>query len=520
MAGVRPPFVPRSAPMEDAARPGFFRTWGVWLSLAAAACVLLADPPAGMTGPAHRTLAVAVLTAGLWFTGAVPLGAASLAPLVAFPLLGVLSAESAADAYVNKLVFLYLGGFLLALGLERWAVHERLALHTLRLTGTSPRRVVAGFMLAAAGLSMWISNTAATIMLLPVAAAMLDALRGGGGKNDGGGNNKLTVALLLGLAYGASLGGIATPIGTPTNAQFLAVWQDLFGDAGRFDFASWMLAFGPVSLTLLFLTWGLLTWNLGAAPGLAAAGRGYFADRLRARGPLSVPERRMLCVFGLAAALWVVPKPLFAVVGDADGGAELIERLSAAGWLDVLKPDDSTTAVFCAALAFALPAGDGRGSRLLNWKTAERLPWDILLLFGAGLALARAFDETGLSEWVGRELGHRLDGWPAWAVVGAVCLTMTFLTECTSNVATCGIVLPVLAAVALELKLPPELLMLPAAASASCAFMLPVATPPNAIVFGSGRVTMGAMARTGFLLNLLGAAAVTGLTLAWVGRVL
>ena len=215
-----------------------------------------------------------------------------------------------------------------------------------------------------------------------------------------------------------------------------------------------------------------------------------------------------------------MPKPLRAAVASTDAGAAWLAGVMTGGWGPLLAPDDSTVAIFCALLAFALPAGDGRNSRLLNWETAERLPWDILLLFGAGLCLARAFDETGLSKWVGEELGARLDGWPAWAVVGAVCLTMTFLTECTSNVATCSIVLPVLAAVAVQLDLPPELLMLPAAASASCAFMLPVATPPNAIVFGSGRVTMAAMARQGFVLNLLGAAAVTGLTLAWVTRVL
>ena len=506
--------------MRDAARPGFFKAWGIWLSLLAAAAVLLAGAPDGMTAPAHRTLAVVALTAGLWFTGAVPLGAASLCPLVAFPLLGVLDAGAAADAYINKLVFLYLGGFLLALGLERWDVHERLALHTLRVTGSSPRRVVAGFMLAAAGLSMWISNTAATIMLLPVAVAMLDALRGGKGEGEGGRSDQLTVALLLGLAYGASLGGIATPIGTPTNTAFLAVWEERFGDAGRFDFASWIVAFGPVSLVLLALTWGLLTWNLRPAPGVAAAGRDYFSRRLRERGPLTTPERRMLLVFGLAALLWVVPKPLRAAVGSSEAGAAWLDFATAGDWGPVIDPDDSTVAVFCALLAFALPAGDGRNSRLLNWETAERLPWDILLLFGAGLALALAFQETGLSAWVGEQLGTRLAGWPAWAVVGAVCLTMTFLTECTSNVATCSIVLPVLAAVAVQLDLPPELLMLPAAASASCAFMLPVATPPNAIVFGSGRVTMAAMARTGFALNLLGAAAVTVLTLVWVTRVL
>ena len=509
--------------MSDAAepsRPGFFGRWGVWLGLLVFGCVLLSDVPAGMTPGAHKTLAVTAFTAALWFTGAVPLGAASLVPLIAFPLCGVLDAKAAAEAYINHLVFLYLGGFLLALGLERWEVHERLALHTLRFTGTSPRRVVAGFMLAAAGLSMWISNTAATIMLLPVAVAMLDALsKGKGGEADGDAavrRDRLTVALLLGLAWAASLGGIATPIGTPTNIAFLGVWEETFGDASRFSFPRWMAAFGPVSAALLLAAWGLLTWNLRPAPGTAAAGRAFFRDRLAARGPLSTPEKRMLAVFALAAALWIVPKPLFAVLEEVESPA--VGWLNERGLMNVAQPDDSTVAVACAVLAFMLPAGDGRGSRLLNWETAERLPWDILLLFGAGLALAAAFEQTELSRWIGERLGDAVEGRPAWVLVGAVCLVMTFLTECTSNVATCSIVLPVLAAVAVDLGIEPTLVMLPAAASASCAFMLPVATPPNAIVFGSGRVTMAAMARRGFALNLVGAAVVTGLTLVWVTR--
>ncbi|QDT14689.1 SLC13 family permease [Alienimonas californiensis] len=523
-------------------RPGFFGRWGVWLGLLAAAIVLALDAPAGMTPGAQKTLAVTVLTGVLWFTGAVPLGAASLVPLVAFPLCGVLEVGPASEAYINKYVFLYLGGFLLALGLERWNVHERLALHTLRFTGTSPRRVVAGFMLAAAGLSMWISNTAATIMLLPVAVAMLDAL----GKKTGGTDDrltaeggtgeaaaedaarhtarqhKLTVALLLGLAWAASLGGIATPIGTPTNVAFLGVWEKAFpGESlDRFSFDRWMLAFAPVSAVMLVLAWGLLTWNLRPAPGAAAVGRSFFAGRLNALGRLSTPEKRMLAVFGLAAALWVIPGPLFASLKATETGTEWIEAIDARGLTPIVQPDDSTVAVVCALLAFALPAGDGRGSRLINWHTAERLPWDILLLFGAGFALALAFKETGLSLWVGERLGDAVRGQPEWVLVGAVCLVMTFLTECTSNVATCSIVLPVLAGVAVEIGVEPSLIMLPAAASASFAFMLPVATPPNAIVFGSGRLTMGEMARKGFVLNLVGAVAITVLTLFWVRRIL
>ena len=505
-------------------RQRFFGRWGVWLALLTFGTLMLTDVPEGMTPDAHKTVAITALTAVLWFTGAVPLGAASLVPLVAFPLCGVLGVDDASKAYLNKLVFLYLGGFLLALGLERWNVHERLALHTLRMTGSSPRRVVAGFMLAAAGLSMWISNTAATIMLLPVAVAMLDAL-GKGSEHDpkrAFAQRKLTIALLLGLAWAASLGGVATPIGTPTNVAFLGVWEQTFGSEGmaRFGFARWILAFGPVSLVMLVLAWGLLTWNLRPAPGVENVGRSLFADRLRARGPLSTPEKRMLAVFGLAAALWVFPGPIFNLLKATDAGMEWIAALDDRGLTPVVQPDDSTIAILCALLAFALPAGDGRGERLINWETAERLPWDILLLFGAGLALALAFKETELSLWVGERLGDAVRGQPEWVLVGAVCLVMTFLTECTSNVATCSIVLPVLAGVAVEIGVEPSLIMLPAAASASFAFMLPVATPPNAIVFGSGRLTMATMAKRGFLLNLVGAAVITFMTLVWVRHVL
>ncbi|MEM9703742.1 MAG: SLC13 family permease, partial [Planctomycetota bacterium] len=304
---------PGTEPEPKPKRPAFFGRWGVWLALLVFATILLTDVPEGMTPAAHRTLAITALTAALWFTGAVPLGAASLVPLVAFPLSDVLSPQAASSAYVNKFVFLYLGGFLLALGLERWNVHERLALHTLRLTGSSPRRVVAGFMLAAAGLSMWISNTAATIMLLPVAVAMLDALgktAAGANESDVKRQRQLTVALLLGLALAASLGGLATKIGTPTNVAFLGVWEESFGSEGmeqRFEFSKWLAAFGPVSAVLLLLAWGLLTWNLRPTPGMAAVGRAFFANRLSALGRLTSPERRMLLVFGLAAALWVVP---------------------------------------------------------------------------------------------------------------------------------------------------------------------------------------------------------------------
>ena len=294
------------------------------------------------------------------------------------------------------------------------------------------------------------------------------------------------------------------------------MWEETFGDAERFTFLRWMAAFGPVSAAMLLAAWGLLTWNLRPAPGTAAAGRAFFRDRLAARGPLTTPEKRMLAVFALAAALWIVPKPLFAVLEAGESPA--VGWLADRGLMTVAQPDDSTVAIGCALLAFALPAGGGSGERLLNWETAERLPWDILLLFGAGLALAAAFDETGLSLWIGERLGEAVRDRPVWVLVGAVCLVMTFLTECTSNVATCSIVLPVLAEVAKDLGIEPTLVMLPAAASASCAFMLPVATPPNAIVFGSGRVTMTTMARRGFVLNLVGAAVVTGLTLVWVTR--
>ena len=278
--------------------------------------------------------------------------------------------------------------------------------------------------------------------------------------------------------------------------------------------ARWIVAFGPVSAVLLVTAWAVLTWNLRPIPGLSRFGRGFFRDRLAALGPVRTPERRMLAVFALAAVLWVVPRPLVAGLESAG--------LVTPGVLPAV--DDSTIAVGCALLAFLIPAGaaadpagGGPRPRLLDWGTAERLPWDILLLFGAGLTLAAAFEQTGLSGWIGGRLGEHLHGRPDWQLVLAVCLVMTFLTECTSNVATCTILLPILAGVAATVGVEPSLLMLPAAASASCAFMLPIATPPNAIVFGSGRVTMGRMARTGVVLNLLGAGIIAAGVILWAG---
>ena len=540
---------PAESPPSPAVR------WGAWAAAAVFAAILLLPKPDGMTEPGRRTLAVTAATGTLWFTGAVSFGAASLLPLVAFPLAGVLDAQEAAKAYMHRLVFLYLGGFLLALGLERWGVHQRLALLTVRVVGVGPRRVVLGMMLAVAGLSMWISNTAASIMMLPIALALLASFRelsgeGGGGagretrdqrreKGDAATDvvetsdhsslasslssltspansptplDRLTPALLLGIAYAASIGGIATPLGTPTNAAFIGIWSELFGadDAGRFSVARWIVAFGPVSAVLLGVAWVVLTWNLRPIPGLSAFGRQFFRDRLAALGPVRTPERRMLAVFGLAAVLWVVPGPLTAVLESAG--------VVPPGTLPAV--DDSTIAVGCALLAFLLPAGvkdDTTRPRLLDWATAERLPWDILLLFGAGLTLAAAFEQTDLSGWIGGRLGAHLTGRPDWQLVLAVCLTVTFLTECTSNVATCTVLLPILAGVATTVGVEPSLLMLPAAASASCAFMLPIATPPNAIVFGSGRVSMARMARTGVVLNLLCVGLVAAGVMWWAG---
>ena len=501
----------------------------VLLFVALAAVVLAMPAPAGMEPAAQRLLAVAVLMAGLWMTQAVSLAATSLIPLALFPLLGIMDAKVTAKSFVADALFLYLGGMIIALGVERWNLHRRMALHVLRVVGISPRRMVAGFALASFGLSMWISNTATTMLMLPIALALLQVMsesEAGTAADRSGLSDKVGVPLLLVLAYGSSLGGMATLVGSPTNAVAVGIYREQVPNAPDLVFSQWLLACGPVALIYLGLMVLLMTWSLPKASAADQTIRNELATRLQTLGRMSVAEKRMLLIFGVTALLWVFREPL------EIGSRQLLpgwQQLYARGisWvfadqellaaLEAKKAvSDSTVAVLMAILMFTIPSGTrtqtGRMIPLMDWQTANRLPWDMILLFGGGFALAAGFETTGLSVWLAGQLQEVLADQPAVLVVAAVCAFLVTLTELTSNVATVSAILPALLVLAQPLGMDPRMLLVPAALATSASFMLPVGTPPNAIVFGSGRIPAAQMARHGFLLNLIGVPLLTGAT--------
>jgi sodium-dependent dicarboxylate transporter 2/3/5 len=447
--------------------------------------VLLVIPaPAGLAPAAWRVAAVALLMAVLWLSEAIPVAATALLPLALFPMLGVASIEQTAAPYANPLVFLFLGGFVIALAIERWNLHRRIALTVLDHVGAREDLQIAGFMLATAGLSMWVSNTATSIMMLPVALSVIP--RGEGGEIERG-KRGFASALLLSVAYSANIGGVTTLVGTPPNALLAGFMLQNYDV--QIGFAQWMLIGVPVAVLMLVICWWLLTrgiYDVGREelPGARAA----IGDALRGLGPASRAEKRVAAVFSLTAALWIF-RPLLA--------RELPD----------LMLSDTSIAMIGALLLFVVPSGRGGMEFLLTWRYAERLPWGVLLLFGGGLTLASAVQDSGLAAGIGQAL-TALGAWPAFGLVVAVTVLIIFLTELTSNIATTATFLPVVAALAVTVGQGPLLLAIPAVLAASFAFMMPVATPPNAIVFASGYVTIPQMVRAGIWLNIIGVAVI------------
>lgn len=479
------------------------------VSLALFFAVLLCPAPAGLPPAAQRMAAVTVLMAMLWLTQLIPLAVTSLLPLVLFPLLGIQTAAVVSVSYVDRNIFLFLGGFIIALGIERTGLHRRMALHIIRLVGTSPKRLVLGFMSATAFLSMWISNTASTLLMTPIAIALLSSLQEY--QSDEQRQDRLPVVLLLGIAYAASIGGMMTLVGTPTNVSFVGIWESRFPDAPAFSAGSWMATWVPVGVVMLVVVWLWLTRSITSSTGDRKDVSGEIHQRLAALGRPTRAERVMLVIFVTTALLWIFRVPLkfdgvTVIPGWQSGVTWYLTRMGVAAEIASEAVHDSTVAIAMAVLMFCIPIGrepDGRPRMLMDWETAERLPWGILLLIGGGFAIAGGFRDTKLAEWLGIVLADGLQGLDLWLLVLLICLLLTFLTEFTTNVATVNTVLPILAGTALSLGIDPRVLMVPAVISASCAFMLPIATPPNAIVFGSGRITIRDMARAGFMLNLI-----------------
>lgn len=444
------------------------------------------------------TFAIALLMAIWWVTEAVPLAITALLPIFLFPMFGIMDGKDTASTYINHVIFLFIGGFIIALAMQKWNLHRRIALKILLITGSSPSRILFGFMFATAFLSMWISNTATAMLMIPIVLSIIQELEKNVGKEN---IRKYTIGLLLGIAYSASIGGIATLVGTPPNLSFARIFQIYFPDAPEINFAMWFVFALPVSVIFFLIVWGYLYLLFKPVKG---SWKEVKADTLKIQylklGPPSFEEKAVFYAFIAVALLWLTRSEI------------TIGTIIFPGWSNIFNSpkfiNDGSIAIFVAVILFMIPSKHDKTGRLMDWETASRLPWNIVLLFGGGFALATGFKESGLSLWFGEQLSWVAQAHPI-VIIFTISIMMTFLTELTSNTATTEMILPVLAGLSLSIDINPLFLMLPATLSASMAFMLPVATPPNAIIFGTNKIRMLDMAKTGLILNILGAVVIT-----------
>ena len=441
--------------------------------------VLTSFHPPGLSEAGVAVLACTLWVAIWWITEAIPIAVTSLLPIVLFPLTGALDLKATSTSFGHPYVFLYMGGFFIAIAIEKWNLHRRIALNIIRMIGTNTTRIILGFMVATAFLSMWISNTATAVMMLPIGMAIIAQLKDNPETTEDE-NAIFGKALMLSVAYAASIGGIATLIGTPPNLVLAGVLKNMYGV--ELTFATW-LKFGlPISILLLIICWVYLTrfaftFRDKSFPG----GRTEIKRQLERLGNMSYEEKSVLVVFLFTAFAWITRSFLL---------TKILPGL-----------DDTIIAIAAAVCLFLLPNQD-RSRRLLRWEEAVKLPWGIILLFGGGLAIAEGFTSTGLAEWIGSQM-TLLQGIALILLVMILIAAVNFLTEITSNLATTAMLLPILAPMALSIDVHPYILMVSATVAASCAFMLPVATPPNAVVFGSGYLRIPDMVRTGIWMNIL-----------------
>lgn len=459
---------------------------GFWLGPLALLACLLTSPPEGMPDVAWSTVGMTMLISIWWATEAIPIPVTSLLPILLIPALGIDEIAAATSPYANPIIYLFLGGFLLGLAMERWNLHRRIALNTLLLVGSRPSSQIAGFMLSTAFLSMWVSNTATAIMMLPIGFSVISRLGTGDDPVDTRERERFATALLLGIAYAASIGGIATLIGTPPNALLAAFLQATY--QVHIGFGQWMLLGVPVAASMLLFTWWWLTRR--EFKFKSENSNEVLRAELATLGAWSKGERLVSVIFMCTALAWIFQPVIKGYFPSAN---------------------DTSIAMAGALAMFIVPVDAKQRQFLLHWDDAAKLPWGVLLLFGGGLAMAAAIGSTGLAAWIAQSIGS-VGALPLMAMIALVTLVVTFLTEVTSNTATAAVFLPLLGAVAVAQGLSPELIAIPAAIAASCAFMLPVATPPNAIMFGTGRVKIRSMMRAGFALNIAGVVLVTLLT--------
>lgn len=462
---------------------------GLWLGpLAFLLMLLTSSAQEAMPREAWVVAGVGIWMATWWSTEAIPVAATAFIPLVSFPLLQVMPVKAVAQSYAHPTIFLFMGAFVLALAVEKWSLHRRIALSVLSKTGTDGRRLILGFMVAAALLSMWMTNTSTAMMLLPIAASVASMVAERSLGASGEEKRDFQVALLLALAYATTIGGMSTIIGTPPNVLLAGFVEETYGR--EIAFFDWMLIGLPLALALLPLGWLVLTRiafrvDIPASPDAAEVIRDMRAEM----GLISAPERRVGLLFLVVVALWMSRKWLNTVSG--------LEGLSDAGIV-----------MAAGLLLFVIPSEKGSASRLMDWEDVARLPWGVLILFGGGLALAAQVSGSGLAVWLGESLLPVANLGTLVLIVAAAGLVV-FLTELTSNLATTATFLPVIAAIAAQSGIEPLVLCVPVTLAASCAFMLPVATPPNAIVFSSGVLSIPEMVRAGFLMNLVALVALT-----------
>jgi len=453
----------------------------------------LLPTPEGLSPEGHAVGAIAILMAVWWVTEALPIAAVAFVPISLFPLLGVMPTGAVTAQYGNQIIYLFIGGFFIAITMERWNLHRRIALNIIRLVGTAPARIILGFMIASGLLSMFVSNTATAMMMVPIGLAVIkqaiDLVK----------QNQIqdidtrpehfhfAIALMLGIAYACSIGGVATILGTPPNAVFVGTVETLFNQ--QISYALWMAYGVPMAIVMLFLCWIYLVkfafpLRLKELPG----GEAFIREELSKLGRITREEIMISVVFALVAALWIVR-----------------------GFTDFGNFNDAAIAITGSLALFMLPSNYAKGEFLLDWKTAVKIPWGIVVLFGGGLALAHGFSQTGLAAWIANALLF-LSGYNLIILIFAVALLTILLTEVTSNTATATMMMPILGSMALAMSVHPYGLMIAATIAASFAFMLPVATPPNAVVFGSSFVTIPQMARAGVWLNIIGVIVIVLLT--------
>ncbi len=438
--------------------------------------ILVFLDPQHLSSQGLATMAIAAWIAIWWITEAIPISATALLPLVLFPLCGVMQVKDVTNAFASQMVFLFLGGFILAVAIEKTNLHKRIALSIIYRIGSNWNKVILGFMIATSFLSMWISNTATAVMMLPIGLAVISQIQ-----TKEHTKKSMGQSLMLAIAYGCSIGGIATIIGTPTNVIFIGVVEEVYGQT--ISFTQWMMLGLPFSVFMLIIGWFYITKivfvsDVEGIPG----GKETIRIELRKLGKISYQEKSVLVVFLLVALSWI-------------SSSFLLKKI-------IPGINDTLIAIAGAISLFIIPSGKNKKLGIITWKTAESIPWGILLLFGGGLALAEGFKVSGLAQWIGNQF-TLFEVLPTLLLIFSIITVVNFLTEITSNVATAAMLMPVLGALALSIDVHPYLLMIAGTIAASCAFMLPVATPPNAVVFGSGFLTIPRMIKVGLWMNII-----------------